>query len=134
MSVKINFVIIASFLLYFHCLILISISVSLLAGTYVSFMTPHHHLLYVFIHSFIHPGYFYSAPSTTQRRSHTARILCRSFTPKRHRQMRVKDLSKVPTWRLERDLNPRLLGRKATNLPCPSIALYTLLTCIFIWQ
>ena len=28
----------------------------------------------------------------------TARILCRSFTPKRQRQLWVKDLSKVPTW------------------------------------
>ena len=26
-----------------------------------------------------------------------AQILCRSFTPKRHRQLRVKDLPKVPT-------------------------------------
>jgi len=25
---------------------------------------------------------------------------CRSFTPKRHRQLRMKDLPKVPTWRL----------------------------------
>ena len=27
-----------------------------------------------------------------------ARILCRNFTPKRHRQLWVKDLPKVPTW------------------------------------
>src|SRR6218665_675031 len=47
----------------------------------------------------------------------TARILCRSFTPKRHRQLRVKDLPKVPTWRLERDSNPQPFGRKVTNLP-----------------
>src|SRR6218665_1638765 len=47
----------------------------------------------------------------------TARILCRSFMPKRHRQLRVKELPKVPTWRLERDLNPRPFGRKALNLP-----------------
>jgi len=34
----------------------------------------------------------------------TGRILCRSFTPKRHhRQLRVKDLPKVSTWQLERD-------------------------------
>ena len=26
-------------------------------------------------------------------------------------------LNTVPTWRLERDSNPRLLGRKASNLP-----------------
>jgi len=41
----------------------------------------------------------------------TARILCRSFTPKHHRQLWVKDLPKVPTWGLERDSNPRLSGR-----------------------
>src|SRR6218665_2341485 len=40
----------------------------------------------------------------------------RSFTPKIHRQQRVKDLLKVPTWWLERDSNPRPFGRKATNL------------------
>src|SRR6218665_124192 len=33
----------------------------------------------------------------------TARILYRSFTPKRHRQLQVKDLPKVPTWQLERE-------------------------------
>src|SRR6218665_3398818 len=42
---------------------------------------------------------------------------CRSFTPKRHRQLRMKNLPKVPTWRLKRDSNPRPFGRKATNLP-----------------
>src|SRR6218665_2954260 len=47
----------------------------------------------------------------------TARILCRSFTPKRHRQLRVKDLPKVPTWRLKRDSKPRSFGRTASNLP-----------------
>jgi len=31
-----------------------------------------------------------------------ARMLFRSLTPKRHRQLRVKDLPKVPTWRLSR--------------------------------
>src|SRR6218665_2390921 len=49
--------------------------------------------------------------------SDTARTLCQSFTPKRHMQLRVKDLPKVPTWRLERDSNTRPFGRKATNLP-----------------
>ena len=29
----------------------------------------------------------------------------RSFALKRHRQLRVKDLPKVPTWLLQRDLN-----------------------------
>ena len=35
----------------------------------------------------------------------TAQMLCRSFAPKYPRQLRVKDLPKVPTWRLERDSN-----------------------------
>src|SRR6218665_403854 len=47
----------------------------------------------------------------------TAPILCRSFTPKCHTHLRVKDFPKVLTRRLERDLNPRPFGRKATNLP-----------------
>src|SRR6218665_3957199 len=38
-------------------------------------------------------------------------------TPKCHRQLRIKDLPKVPTWRLERDSNPQPFGRKASNLP-----------------
>src|SRR6218665_794279 len=46
-----------------------------------------------------------------------AQILCRSFTPKRHRQLRVKDLPKVLTWRIEWDSNPRPYGRKALTLP-----------------
>ena len=47
------------------------------------------------------------------------RILCRSFTPKRHRQVRVKDLPKVPTWRLAgfelTTLRPT--GTDSTNAP-----------------
>src|SRR6218665_689171 len=43
------------------------------------------------------------------------------YTPKRRdrqvRQLRVKGFPKVPTWRLERDLNPRPSGRKASALP-----------------
>src|SRR6218665_3830618 len=67
----------------------------------------------------IHSSYFYSASFSQlllRGAPDTAWILCRSFMPKRHRQLQVKDLSKVPTWRLERDSNPRPLGRKATNL------------------
>src|SRR6218665_119786 len=60
---------------------------------------------------------FYSASSSSLLRSgapDTARILCRSFT--HHKQLRMKDLPKVPTWRLERDSNPRPFGRKVPNL------------------
>ena len=69
--------------------------------------------------SLFHSGYFYSASSSPlQLRGapDTVRILCRSFTPKRHRQLWVKDLPKVPT-RLERDSNLQPFGRKAPNLP-----------------
>src|SRR6218665_3581736 len=51
------------------------------------------------IHSFIHYGYFNSASSSPLLfgiAPNTALILFRSFTPKRHRQLRVKDLPKVP--------------------------------------
>ena len=68
----------------------------------------------------IHSSYFYSAslsPLLLRGAPDTAWILCRSFMPKRHRQLQVKDLSKVPTWRLERDSNPRPFGRKVMNLP-----------------
>src|SRR6218665_2573585 len=70
-------------------------------------------------YSFISSGYFYSASSSPlllRGAPDTARY-CWNFTPKRYRQQRVKDLPMVPTWRLERDSNPRPFGRKATNLP-----------------
>src|SRR6218665_2839332 len=38
-------------------------------------------------------------------------------TQKRHRQLQVKDLPKVPTWRLGQDSNPRPSGRKVSSLP-----------------
>src|SRR6218665_875141 len=46
--------------------------------------------LHVFIHSFIHSDHFYSASSSIlliRSAPDTARILCQSFTPKRHRQL-----------------------------------------------
>ena|SRR6218665_1143770 len=61
---------------------------------------------------FIHSGYFNSASSSP--------LLGRQSTDtvsEFHRQLRVKDLPKVPTWRLERDSNPRPLERNASNLP-----------------
>src|SRR6218665_935340 len=44
----------------------------------------------IFIHSFIHSGHFYSASSSPlllRSAPDTARIMCRIFTPKRHRKM-----------------------------------------------
>src|SRR6218665_969111 len=49
----------------------------------------------VVIHSFIHSFYFYSTSSSLlllRGAPDTAWILCRSFTPKCYRQLRVKDL------------------------------------------
>src|SRR6218665_1539197 len=39
------------------------------------------------------------------------------YMPKRYRQLQVKDLAKVPAWRLEGDSNPRPPGKKAWPLP-----------------
>ena len=72
------------------------------------------------LHSFIYSCYFYSAstsPQLLRGAPDTARILCRSFTPKRYRQLWLKYLPKVPAWRLEWDSNPRPFGRTVTNLP-----------------
>jgi len=69
--------------------------------------------------SHIQSIYFYSASSSLlllRGAPDTARILFRSFTPKRHGQLQVKDLPKVPKWRLERESNPWPFGRKVTNL------------------
>src|SRR6218665_1205824 len=60
--------------------------------------------------SFIHSFYFYStslSPLLLRGAPDTVRILCRNFTPKRHRQLRMKDLPKIPTWRLDLDSNLR---------------------------
>ena len=56
-------------------------------------------LIHSFIHSFTHSGCFYSAstsPLLLWGALDTSRILCRNFTPKRHRQLWTKDLPKVP--------------------------------------
>src|SRR6218665_546330 len=69
---------------------------------------------------FIYSGHFYSAssrPLLVRSALDTARILFRSVTPERHRQLCVKDLQTVPTWRLERDSNPTPSGRTASTLP-----------------
>ena len=59
--------------------------------------------------SFIHSGYFYSAPSSPLllrgAPDYSTHIVSK-FHAEAHRQLQVKDLPKVPTWRLERELNP----------------------------
>src|SRR6218665_2016499 len=70
----------------------------------LGYVSKWHKYLCSCIHSFIHSGYFYSASSSSlllRGPPDTARILCQSFTPKRHRPLRAKDLPKVPIWRLE---------------------------------
>jgi len=88
------------------------------------------------LHPFFHSGNFYSASSSPlllRGASNTAKILCRSFTLKRHRQPSVKDLPKVPTWRLERDSKTWPFGRRATNLPmshqAPQIIADSIIMC-----
>src|SRR6218665_2120631 len=78
--------------------------------------------------TFIHSCYFYSAcysPLLLRGAPDIAKILYRSFTPKRQRQLRVKDLPKVPTSRLTRDSNPRPFRRKMTNIPMSHHAPHT---------
>src|SRR6218665_682621 len=69
-----------------------------------------------FIHSFIQV-FLYRLLLLFRGTPDTARMLCRGFTLKLHGKLRVKDLPKIPTWRLERDSNPRRFLRKVVNLP-----------------
>ena len=65
------------------------------------------------IHSFIHSGHFYSAPSSPlllRGAPDYSTDTVSEFHPEAHRQLQVKDLPKVPTWRLERESNPRPSG------------------------
>src|SRR6218665_3217717 len=57
----------------------------------------------------------FQSTATYRCAADTPRLLCRTFTPKRHRQLRAKDLPKVLTWRLERDSNQRPFGVESTN-------------------
>ena len=69
---------------------------------------------------FIHSDHFYSASSSPlllRGAPDTARILCRNFAPKRHRQLWVKDLPMVLTWRLQRESNSWPFGRKTSSQP-----------------
>src|SRR6218665_3992753 len=85
--------------------------------------------------SIIHSGHFYSASSSPlplRSAPNKERILCQSFIPKHHRQLRVKDLPKVPTWRLERGSNPRPSSRKASTHQCATTShVVVLASCDF---
>src|SRR6218665_257883 len=61
-----------------------------------------------FIHSFIHSGHFYSAPSSPlllRGAPDYSTDTVSEFHAEAHRQLQVKDLPKVPTWRLEWESN-----------------------------
>src|SRR6218665_670468 len=63
------------------------------------------------IHSFIHSGHFYSAPSSSlllRGAPNYSTATVSEFHAEAHRQLQVKHLPKCPTWRLERESNPRL--------------------------
>src|SRR6218665_1163992 len=70
--------------------------------------------------SFIHSGYFLSASSSPLllrgASDYSLETVSELTRQKRYRQLRVKDLPKVPTWRLEWDSNLRPSGRKTPNL------------------
>src|SRR6218665_2783189 len=79
---------------------------------------------------FIHSGHFYSAPSRTlllrgapDYRTDTVS----EFHAEAHRQLQVKDLPKVLTWRIERESKPTTLRLRviaSTNAPpCPTMYL-----------
>src|SRR6218665_1619996 len=63
--------------------------------------------------SFIHSGHFYSAPSSPlllRGAPDYSTDTVSEFHAEAHRQLQVKDLPKIPTWRLERESNPRQSG------------------------
>ena len=63
--------------------------------------------------SFIHSGHFYSAPSSPlllRGAPDYSTDIVSDLHAEAHRQMQVKDLPTVPTWRLERESNPRRSG------------------------
>src|ERR1043165_8756711 len=76
-------------------------------------------LFLLFFHSFIHFRYLYSAPSRFLLRGAPDYSVDTEseFHAEAHEQLRVKDLPRVPTWRLEVDSNPQPSGCKALNIP-----------------
>ena len=81
---------------------------------------PYPSSIVLFIHSFIHPGHFYSAPSSPlllRGDPDYSTDTVSEFHAEVHRQLQVKDLPKVPTWQLERESNPRPSGWKSSSQP-----------------
>ena len=72
------------------------------------------------VHSFIHSGHFYTAPSSPLLLRGTpdySTDTVSEFHAEAHRQLQVKDLPKVPTWRVELESNPRPSGWKSSSQP-----------------
>ena len=70
--------------------------------------------------SFIHSGHFYSTPSSPLLLRGTpdySTDTVSEFHTKAQRQLQAKNLPKVPTWRLERESNPRPSGWKSSSQP-----------------
>src|SRR6218665_1441166 len=91
--------------------------------TYTYTHTHTHTHIYIYIYIFklrergmitrIHSGHFYSAPSSPlllRGASDYSTYTVSEFHAEAHRQLQVKDLPKVPTWRLELESNPRPSG------------------------
>src|SRR6218665_1928548 len=72
------------------------------------------------LHSFIHSGHFYSAPSSSlllRGAPEYSTDTVSEFHAEAHRQLQVKDLPKVSMWRLKRESNPRPSGCKLSSQP-----------------
>src|SRR6218665_4125771 len=71
--------------------------------------------------SSFHSGHFYSAPSSPlpiRGALDYSTDTVSEFHAEAHRQLQVlQDLPKVPTWRLERESNPRPSGRQSSSQP-----------------
>src|SRR6218665_4027489 len=71
-------------------------------------------------HRFIHSGHSYSAPSgplLLRGVPDYSTDTVSEFHAEAHTQLQVKDLPKVPTWRLERESNPRPSSLKSSSQP-----------------
>jgi len=97
--------------------------------------TCHYHILIATL-SLLTKNSFIQAISIVPLQAHyyISQILCGSFTPKRHRQLQLKDLPKVPTWRLDQNLSLWPFRRKATNQPMSHHALKMYLLPLHIFR
>src|SRR5688572_3102433 len=84
------------------------------------------------LYSFIHFRYLYSASSRFLLRGapDSSADTESEFHAEAHEQLRVKDLPRVPTRRLEVDSNPQPSGCKAPNIPLHHHAPHYISSCI----